>query len=167
MSKFYELRYKQGDFGVKKTISVTCLLPWCNNTASKYKGPGSQCCEEHQMLLREYGGPARLDRPYTFNKKTTCDFCGFDPWNHYLIKKINDPLIADRVAWGMLIVDHIHTQRDGGEDHPNNCQTLCLLCNTVKSSVSGDTMPKSLYNSQKKFTDLCKNLKPIYKKLFD
>jgi len=159
MSQYFFERSKLGDFGLKKSTRGCCSLEWCSNSRSIFKGPGERLCAPHQIMLREYGGPARLDRPWTFNKKTTCDFCGKNPWDHPMVKKIDDPLVRDRVANGMLIVDHIHTQRDGGNDHPDNCQTLCLDCNQIKSTLACDTMPKSLYKDEKEMQKLVKAYK--------
>jgi len=166
MSKHFFERVEQGYAGVKKTVSSTCLLPWCNSLASKYNGVGKNLCEHHQLLMREYGGPGRLDRHWTFNKKRTCDCCGHNPWTDSLVMKIEDPLIRDRVAWGMLIVDHIETQRDGGTDHPDNCQTLCLDCNQIKSTLAGDTMPKKLYKTPGQFLELKNKLHIHYNAVF-
>ena len=143
-----------------------CLLPGCINYPSRYKGVGSRLCEHHQSLMREYGGPGRIDRPYTFNKKRKCDICKQSPWDHIMIKKITDPLIRDRVAWGMLIVDHIHTRRDGGDDNPENCQTLCMDCNHIKTTLACDNMPKSLYSNENDYDKITERLYPYYKKLF-
>jgi hypothetical protein len=151
MSKHFFERLEQGYAGIKKTVSTTCNLNWCDCSVSKFKGVGSRLCETHQSLMREYGGPGRTDRPWTFNKKRTCDCCGHNPWEHPKVQKIKDPLVKDRVAWGMLIVDHINTQRDGGTDHPDNCQTLCLDCNQIKSTLACDTMPKKLYKDPAEF----------------
>lgn len=166
MSRHFFERLVQGYAGTKQSISINCRVPFCDNPASKYKGVGSFCCEEHQALLREYGGPARTDRPWTFNKKKTCDQCGHDPWKHPMVQKIDDELIRDRVAWGMLIVDHIHTQRDGGSDHPDNCQTLCLDCNQIKTTLACDSMPKALYANSTTYDQLVERLRPYYNKLF-
>ena len=70
MSKYFFERLVQKDLPKKKNkTSCKCLLPWCNEPVSSYRGPGSRFCETHQGLMREYGGPARTDRQYTFNKK--------------------------------------------------------------------------------------------------
>jgi hypothetical protein len=147
MSKYFFERLVLDAQPKKLKVSVDCLLPWCNDRASVHKGPGSRLCKTHQALMREYGGPARIDRQYTFNKNTTCDFCGFDPWQHPIVMKINNQLVQDRVAWGMLIVDHIVPQKYGGGDHPTNCQTLCLDCNQIKTTLACDSMPKALYKN--------------------
>lgn len=166
MSKHFFERLEQGYAGVKQSTSCTCRLEWCGKPASKYHGVGSLLCEEHQSLMREYGGPGRTDRPWTFNKKSTCECCGHDPWEHPMVKRIEDELVRDRVAWGMLIVDHIHTQRDGGSDAPENCQTLCLDCNQIKTTLAGDSMPKALYNDEEEYYSILEKLKPHYTKLF-
>lgn len=166
MSIHFTQRLKQGYAGTKTHISIKCRLPYCNKLASKYKGKGSYLCEHHQSLLREYGGPARSDRPWTFHKKKCCDVCGHNPWKHPMVKKIKDELIRDRVAWGMLIVDHIETQRDGGEHHEENTQTLCLDCNLIKSMLAGDMVPRKLYKNQSDYDKIIETLKPHYDKVF-
>jgi 5-methylcytosine-specific restriction endonuclease McrA len=166
MSIHFTQRLKQGYSGTKTRINIKCRLSFCDEHASKYKGKGSYLCEHHQSLLREYGGPARTDRPWTFHKKKICESCGHDPWEHPMVKKISDELIRDRVAWGMLIVDHIHTQRDGGEHIKDNVQTLCLDCNLIKSTLAGDMVPKKLYKNEKQYNKVLQTLKPHYEKVF-
>ena len=168
MSRYFFQRLTQGYLGTKKKPSkAICRLPYCNQSASQYKGPGSQLCETHQAQMREYGGPGRLDRPWTFHKKATCDKCGHNPWEHPLVKKIDDDLIQDRVAWGMLFVDHIHTQRDGGDHSEQNVQTLCLDCNVIKSTLAGDLVPKKLYSNEQDYQNILDKLKPHYEKVFE
>ena len=166
MSKYFFTRHKQGYQGIKKSVSTTCSLPYCNDTSSVYKGAGSRLCEHHQSLLREYGGPARQDRPWTFNKKRSCELCGHDPWKHPKVRLIDNELIRDRVAWGMLFVDHIETQRDGGSHCDSNTQTLCLDCNMIKSTLAGDMVPKKLYKNIKEYNSVLRRLRPHYQKVF-
>lgn len=167
MSKHFFQRLTPGYAGVKKYININCRLSFCNEPAYKYKGSGSYLCEYHQSLLREYGGPARVDRPWTFHKKRKCDVCGHDPWQHPMVQKIDNELIRDRVAWGMLFVDHIHTQRDGGGHEQENTQTLCLDCNIIKSTLAGDLVPKKLYKDEKEYYNVLEQLKPYYDKVFN
>ncbi len=167
MSKHFFQRYIQGYAGIKTSITATCSLPYCNETSSKYKGKGSRLCEQHQSLLREYGGPARTDRPWTFHKKKQCDICNHNPWEHPKVKLIDNELIRDRVAWGMLFVDHIETQRDGGSHCDQNTQTLCLDCNMIKSTLAGDLVPKKLYKDKKDYYNVLARLKPFYDKVFN
>lgn len=166
MSQHFFQRYIQGYAGIKTSITATCSLPYCNENSSKYKGRGSRLCEQHQSLLREYGGPARTDRPWTFHKKKQCDICNHNPWEHPKVKLIEDELIRDRVAWGMLFVDHIETQRDGGTHCDQNTQTLCLDCNMIKSTLAGDMVPKKLYKNKDDYYNVLTQLKPHYKKVF-
>lgn len=166
MKHFFE-RVKQGYKGKKARPSIyKCNLEYCNEQRSQYKGIGGRLCEHHQSLLREYGGPARTDRPWTFHKKKSCDCCGFTPWKHPKVAMIEDELIRDRTAWGMLIVDHIHTQRDGGCDSPENTQTLCLNCNQIKSTLAGDLIPNKLYKNKDDITRIKEYLAPHYNKVF-
>lgn len=166
MSKYFFTRHKQGYAGVKKSVSTVCTLPYCDRPSSVYKGAGSRLCEQHQSLLREYGGPARQDRPWTFNKKRSCELCGHDPWKHPKVQLIDSELIRDRVAWGMLFVDHIETQRDGGSHCDANTQTLCLDCNMIKSTLAGDMVPKKLYKNVKEYHSVLRRLRPHYQKVF-
>lgn len=107
-----------------------------------------------------------MDRPWTFNKKHKCDSCGADPQQHPKVKQIEDTLIRDRVAWGMLIVDHIVPQKYNGGDHPSNCQTLCLDCNQIKTTLACDSMPQALYASEEEYQAVKNRLKPHLDKLF-
>ena len=166
MSKYFFDRLEVGYKGEKTVSTGVCNLSYCTNPRTTYKGIGERLCEKHQRLMREYGGPGRTDRPYTFNKSKTCDCCGLNPWEHDMVKQIEDELIRDRTAWGMLIVDHIHTQRDGGSDAPENCQTLCKNCNDIKSTLAGDLIPKKLYKNPKDHENIMSKLKPHYYKLF-
>ena len=166
MSKYFFDRLEVGYKGEKTVSTGVCNLSYCSNPRTTYKGIGERLCEKHQRLMREYGGPGRTDRPYTFNKSKTCDCCGLNPWEHDMVKQIDDELIRDRTAWGMLIVDHIHTQRDGGSDAPENCQTLCKNCNDIKSTLAGDLIPKKLYKNPKDHEYIMSKLKPHYLKLF-
>ena len=166
MSKFFFERLHQGYAGEKYSTSIKCSLPWCKEWATFNKGVGERYCDHHQGLLREYGGPARTDRPWTFNKKSCCDYCGKDPWQHPKVKQISDELIRDRVAWGMLIVDHIIPQKYEGGDAPENCQTLCLDCNQIKTTLACDSMPRALYNDKSEYESVKQKLKPWLEKLF-
>lgn len=166
MSKHFFQRFEQGYAGVKKTVTTACTLPFCNETSSKYKGAGSRLCEYHQSQLREYGGLARMDRPYTFHKKRICECCGLDPWKHPMVTQIDDELIRDSVARGMLIVDHLLTQRDGGCHSEHNVQTLCLNCNQMKTTLAGDSMPRSLYKNEQDYHAGIEKLRPYLEKLF-
>lgn len=166
MSRHFFERLDIGYKGKKRNTTVKCRLSFCDHPASLYKGVGENLCEHHQSMMREYGGPGRMDRPWTFNKKHKCDACGADPWRHPKVKQIDDALIRDRVAWGMLIVDHIVPQKYAGGDHPDNCQTLCLDCNQIKTTLACDSMPRALYNNEEEYQSVKNRLKPHLDRLF-
>jgi hypothetical protein len=166
MSKHLFERLVQGYKGEKQSVSIKCKLEFCDNPATKYKGRGENLCEQHQAMLREYGGPARIDRPWTFQKKRYCEKCGHNPWDHPMVKSIDDELIRDRIAYGMLLVDHITAQRDGGQHHAENTQTLCFDCNHVKTTLAGDSLPKALYSDPAAVNKIKKKLSPYFQKLF-
>ena len=75
MSKFFFEKFEQGYKGVKNSPSKCCDLAWCDKPRTKYKGVGSRLCEEHKANMREYGGTGRTERPWTLNKKHTCELC--------------------------------------------------------------------------------------------
>jgi hypothetical protein len=130
---------------VARRNGMCCCLIGCNGHLTGYKGPGSRyLCREHQLLLREYGGHARLDRQYTFWKKDHCEECGHSPMNdNPQIKKIPQPY---RRILGMMMlhVDHIETAGKDKYDHqswsnsPDNLKTLCQECHMLKTYTSGD-----------------------------
>ena len=165
MSKHFTQLLQQGYAGTKKTTTGECNLEFCNNSRTIYKGIGERLCEHHQKTMREYGGSGRTDRPWTFNKQPCCEMCGFDPYEHELVQRIDHDLVQRRTASSLLIVDHIKTQRDGGDDSPENCQTLCITCNYIKTMLSGDIVPKALYKDKKDYNAVIRLLKPIAKKV--
>ena len=166
MSKYFFEKLEQGYAGRKQKSTGCCKLDWCNKPRSMYKGVGSQLCEEHQSIMREYGGTGRTDRPWTFNKKHTCELCDFDPMQQPLVQKIENELVKFRTAMSLLVVDHIHTQRDGGTDAPENCQTLCVVCNEIKTVLHGDRVPRALYNNEEDYQKVHDLLDPIAEKVF-
>lgn len=109
----------------------------------------------HWIQLREYGGTARMDRPYTFFKKWSCDWCGYDPRT--------DPWF-DSVTWdneehklrtmrGTLVCDHIVRRSDGGSDEKENVGTKCQNCNSKKTIHEkdyhrGNPSPANIEHSQ-------------------
>ena len=122
----------------------TCCLDGCNNHLTEYKGPGSKSlCREHQLTLREYGGPGRTDRPWTFWKKDHCECCGHDPKTNPQIVKLKEPM-RTIVARMMLHVDHVKAGRQdkyknaNGVNHPKNLRTLCMECHMLKTYKDGD-----------------------------
>ena len=125
--------------------TLTCSLPGCNNHLTLFKGPGAHSlCREHQIMQREYGGHARLDRPYTFWKKDYCEECGHSPMKHN--KKIKALPQPYRQILGMMMlhVDHLTVGRKDkykkakDANHPDNLKTLCQECHMLKTYTSGD-----------------------------
>ena len=167
MSRFFFERMEQGKQGIKQKVRGTCMLDFCTNPRTHFKGPGERLCEHHQGLMREYGGPGRTDRPWTFNKKNYCEMCGMNPWEHPLVKQIQNPLVKDRTAQSLLIVDHINTRRDGGCNSEGNTQTLCQTCNEIKTVLAGDRIPKALYNNEESYRKVHEVLDPIYETVFE
>lgn len=173
MSKYFTERLTVGYAGKKSDLlileeqNLTCDIPGCGSSRTHYHGRGRNLCGHHQSRMREYGGPGRLDRPYTFHKKTCCEVCGHNPWEHPMVKLIEDELVRDRVANGMLIVDHKNPQKNGVDHTEENTQTLCLDCNLIKTTLSCDFMPDSHFADKTKIESLKEKLRPVYEKIFD
>lgn len=115
-----------------------CVLDGCNQHLTHFQGPGSmQLCREHQLRLRDYGGPGRLDRPYTFWKKDSCESCGRTPsQDNPKIAQLKEPM-RTVVGRMMLQVDH-KTVRKHGSNHPKNLVTLCAECHQLKTYKNSD-----------------------------
>lgn len=118
-----------------------CKVDGCNNHISEYSGPGSQSvCREHQLMLREYGGNARLDRMWTFLKKDKCENCGHEPMKNVRLQKL--PYDLRRIVSRMFLqVDHIDGNKNN--NNPANLQTLCAECHAVKTYTNGDYLKKN------------------------
>ena len=95
-----------------------CVLDGCTSPLTHFQGPGSQqLCRTHQLRLREYGGPGRLDRHWTFWKKDYCESCGRTPsLDNSKIAKMKEPM-RTVVGRMMLQVDHKHAQKEKN-NHP-------------------------------------------------
>lgn len=168
MSKHFFTKLEQGYLGqYPKQDRGICNIPGCENKKTRLRGPGSRnYCEYHQGLMREYGGFARSDRPWTFHKKTHCEKCGHNPLDNPLVGQIRNELLRNRVRWSLLIVDHKIARKDGGKDTEENTQTLCLSCNYVKTMLAGDSIPDALYNNKEEIEEIKKFLEPEYQKIF-
>lgn len=126
--------------------SKKCVLDGCNQPLTHYQGPGSmQLCREHQLRLRSYGGPGRLDRPYTFWKKDSCESCGRTPsQDNPKIAQMKEPM-RTVVGRMMLQVDHKqvgkrnkYSLENNGVNHPKNLVTLCAECHQLKTYKNSD-----------------------------
>lgn len=123
-----------------------CVLDGCTSPLTHFQGPGSmQLCRKHQLCMREYGGPGRLDRPYTFWKKDSCESCGRTPsQDNPKIAQMKEPMrtIVGRM---MLQVDHKKAGRKDkrnrqatGVNNPKNLLTLCAECHQLKTYKNSD-----------------------------
>lgn len=122
---------------------LTCTLDGCERPLTQKTGPGSdRLCREHQKMQREFNGPGRLDRPWTFFRKWICDDCGRDVCEEVRIRcphiEEDDPELFYRLCRNMMVADHIVRKADGGSDTEENIQSLCLNCNSFKTTLSED-----------------------------
>jgi hypothetical protein len=124
-----------------------CTAPGCTDSVTIYKGVGESIyCRHHQMMLIENGGLAKANRPYTFHKKWCCSHCGYDPREDNRFDRIEDPKIKKMAQRATLICDHIVTQQRAEKlgwtfdqiHGPDNIQTICQICDKIKSAEEGD-----------------------------
>lgn len=135
----------------KSVQTKECAFYGCSCNVSIYAGDGSETlCTEHQSTLREWGGFARLDRPYTLYKKNKCEQCGFDPFNYASYKYFRDDY-KTVIAMRLLDVDHIVPPTNKTDkrlihhlcNYPSNLRTLCKICHADKTTLSGDFLIKN------------------------
>ena len=148
--KAYKARNPDRDIEYKviseMRATTQCVLDGCTSPLTHFQGPGSlQLCREHQLRLREYGGPGRLDRPYTFWKKDYCESCGRHPSkDNPRIAEMKEPM-RTVVGRMMLQVDHKkvggqnkYSKQATGVNHPKNLLTLCAECHQLKTYKNSD-----------------------------
>ncbi len=143
---------------IERRQNTVCMVDGCDKPLTSYSGPAStKLCREHQLLLREYGGNARVDRPYTFWKKDHCQECGHVPMrDNPKIAELEKPY--DRILGMMMLdVDHIDKPNDpklkyklikNGVNHPNNLITLCKECHQLKTYTKGDHWVKGFHDNE-------------------
>lgn len=128
---------------LRKDDGKTCSLPGCSDPLTPLTGIGSnKLCKEHQKMQREFGGPGRLDRPWTFQRAEHCIMCGRSMKDHVRENRPgleeSDFIMFSRMWRTLTIGDHKVRQVDGGGDGGDNVQTLCLNCNGIKTVENED-----------------------------
>ena len=121
-----------------------CRAPGCTAHRTIYKGEGAEYCRDHQLKLME--GLARSDRQYTLHKQWCCDWCRYNPKEDPRFDRMKDPIQKDRAQRATLICDHIVRRADAKAmgwtdeqiDDVSNIQTLCQICEKIKSSEQDD-----------------------------
>lgn len=120
-------------------LQSKCKLEDCTNDLTIFDGPGSDSyCREHQLMLTEYGGMGKADRPYTFYRGWVCEKCGYDPREDSQFDDIEDPFHKLRCMRGVMHGDHLERQAAGGKDVAENIQTLCCRCHMIKTYKEKD-----------------------------
>ncbi len=127
---------------------LICKLENCNKPLTMFEGPGSKhLCEEHQLQQREFGGPGRIDRPWSFSREWVCNWCGYSPKEDTFFD--NPPIPFDneihknQVMRSTLIGDHLIRKVDGGGHSKDNVQTLCRNCDAKKTALYKDFIKTS------------------------
>lgn len=127
-----------------------CIVVGCNYPLTSKEGPGDKSlCREHQLYMREYGGPGRLDRPHTFHrsKEYICIECGWEILKDFRLADIKSEMKKRQVARTLLHGDHKIRQADGGDDSAENIKSLCAVCHAKKTMQNEDYL--SIINVEK------------------
>lgn len=139
---------------MRKEVDKHCTVPGCCEPLTSLTGPGSKrFCAQHQLNMSVYGGTAKEGRIHTQHKEKVCTKCGLAPWSDEVAKKYgyyqykyDDPDMFNRCARAMLVGDHSGELRkvDGNKEHKEDIDTLCQLCNSVKTQVNNDCRKRSI-----------------------
>ena len=125
---------------------ILCDVPGCDELLSLYKGPYSDTkCREHQLQGIEYDGNAYANRIYTYHKKEYCERCGYNPYKdtvRFKLKDFESEHDMKRCQNKLLTVDHMDGNHQNND--PDNCQTLCHHCHTVKTHINKDWIVEKL-----------------------
>lgn len=116
-----------------------CKLEDCNEPLTIFEGPGSDSlCRDHQLMLTEYGGMGKAERPHTFYRDWVCTKCGYDARKDPDILEIEDPW--DQLVMMRMVMhgDHIVRKSDGGKDTAENINSLCCRCHMIKTAKEKD-----------------------------
>lgn len=143
----------KSDAAIRKQVDegLVCNAPGCTHPRTMYKGIGEDYCRTHQLALKENGGMARVDRPYTFHKHYCCEWCGFDPKTDSRFDRLTDPKKKASAQSGSLICDHIVARAKAEKlgwteeqiNSKENIQTLCQICEKIKSAEEDDWLQAS------------------------
>lgn len=116
----------------------------CDEPLTLFQGPGSDTlCRDHQLIMIEYGGVGRLDRPHSFHRNANfiCDDCGWSILDDHRLAGIEDEDKKRQVARILLHGDHLIRQADGGDDSKENVKSLCVVCHAKKTVLNNDNRP--------------------------
>jgi hypothetical protein len=130
-------------------LQYKCRLEDCNKDLTIFDGPGSDSyCRDHQLMLAEYGGMGKADRPHTFYRNWVCSDCGYDARQDPAILSIEDPWQQLLVMRGVMHGDHIVRKSDGGSDTADNINSLCCRCHMIKTYKEKDYLKGTVDNSE-------------------
>jgi len=127
---------------LRKARKTRCTVEGCNNFLTAYQGPGSDTlCREHQKNLAEYGGMATGKKMYSHHRGTHCESCGYTPFEDEMIQAVEDLKLRNQIFRYVLHVDHMDGNHENND--PENLQTLCSRCHSIKTVINGDTLTPS------------------------
>lgn len=127
------------------SLGCKCKLEDCDKDVTIFDGPGSEnYCREHQMMLTEYGGMGKADRPHTFYRNWVCENprCGYDPRQDPEFEDIDDPFHKLACMRATIEGDHGDLKSRGGADTKENITTLCCRCHRIKTMKNKDYLKK-------------------------
>lgn len=135
----YDLR--KSEIRLKQDCNKVCIVEGCEYPLTTRVGPGDKSlCREHQILMREYGGPGRLDRLHTFHRDPNyvCADCGVSMLEDERLSDIKDEMVKLQIVRYVTHGDHVVSLRDGGDNSAKNIRTLCPMCHGKKTILNGD-----------------------------
>jgi hypothetical protein len=125
-----------------------CKVPGCGQPLTSFQGPGCRIyCRDHQVGTVNYGGLGTPGAMHSHHRRWLCDWCGYDPREDPRFDRITNPAIKFSAQRACLIGDHKERKADGGLDTEDNIQTLCNVCNNIKTMMNGDTIAASKKSS--------------------
>lgn len=135
---------------IQADLAQSCAVPFCDAMRTLWDGPGKELCDEHRAMLKEYGGLAVLDKPYSFQREHRCHCCGMDvrimAEQRYLLLYPEQDWHAvpeerkNEMYRTLMDVDH----KDGNHEnnHPDNLWSLCKFCHGVKTAMEQNAVPR-------------------------
>lgn len=124
-----------------RDMGKVCKVPGCGQPLTGFQGPGWKIyCRDHQIGTTTYGGLGTAGALHSHHRRWKCDWCSYDPREDTRFSVITDPRVRMAAMRSCLIADHKERKADGGLDTEENIQTLCNICNNIKTMMNGDTI---------------------------
>lgn len=125
-----------------------CVAPDCKHPVTMFRGVGQELCDEHRGMLKEYGGLATLNKPYSFQRVYVCSCCNTDvriaAARTYQLQypqgdwELVPEEIKNETYRTLMDVDHVDGNSDNND--PANTVSLCKNCHGVKTVLKRNSV---------------------------